>query len=48
MTEQLRSIQDERLKKSRERKLRWWNKNKQKLLEERKSVLNPRKLRSSR
>lgn len=37
MSENLRSIQDERLKKARERKLRWWNKNKEKLLEERRT-----------
>ncbi|MCK9370752.1 hypothetical protein M0R04_12655 [Candidatus Dojkabacteria bacterium] len=48
MSEILRSLQDEKLKKARESKLRWWNKNKQKLLRERKSVGVPQYLRSSR
>lgn len=48
MNEQLRSIQEERLKKARERKLRWWNKHKKEILAERKSVGVPQYLRSSR
>lgn len=48
MTESLRSLQEERLKKARERKIRWWQKNKERLLAERKSLGVPQYLRSSR
>lgn len=47
MSNSLRSLEDERAKKARERKLRWWNKNKKKLLSERKSLGVPQFLRSS-
>jgi len=48
MNENLRSIKDEKQKKQREQKLRWWNKNKKELLAERKTLGVPQFLRSSR
>lgn len=48
MSNTLRSTVDEKLKKARERKLRWWNKNKERLLAERKSLGVPQFLRSAR
>lgn len=48
MSNTLRSQNDPKLQKARERKLRWWNKNKVKLLAERKSLGVPQFLRSGR
>lgn len=48
MSNILRSTEEEKKKKARERKLRWWNKNKEKLLAERKSLGVPQFLRSAR
>jgi hypothetical protein len=48
MAEPLRSIDEQKKQKARDRKLRWWNKNKERLLAERKSLGVPQFLRSSR
>ena len=48
MNDSLRSLEEQKKQKARERKLRWWNKNKEKLLAERKSLGVPQFLRSGR